>query len=98
MSRRTFGKAALSAGLAAAAGGATARPEGAAAGTTAPAQSGLVEELEKQLAEPLRAQAKPLLKGALQAVRDASEARKKHALPENSEPCTRYVPSGPEVH
>ncbi|MCB8933473.1 MAG: hypothetical protein M9921_00855 [Fimbriimonadaceae bacterium] len=88
MSRRRFGKVALTAGLASVAGAAAAVPA---------AQSGEVEELEKQLATPFSPESKPLVGGALKAVRDASKERMKHALPENSEPCTRYVPSTEEA-
>lgn len=76
----------VAAGLAAAAcaGGATER------------QASGVEELERQLGAPFSPAAKPLVGDALKAVADAAAARKKHPLPENSEPCTRYVPSASE--
>lgn len=52
-----------------------------------------VSELEKQLAKPFDETARPLAPDAVKAIRQAAEARQKHPLPENSEPCTRYVPS-----
>ena len=82
MSRRTFGRAALAAGVAMAA-------------AKAPSQDP-VSELEKQLAKPFDEVSKPLVSDAVKAVRDAAEARKKHPLRENSEPCTLYAPSPKE--
>ena len=79
ISRRALGRAALAAGVGLAA-------------AKAPAQDP-VSELQQQLAKPFDEASKPLVPDAVKAVHDAAAARKKHPLPENSEPCTLYAPS-----
>ena len=50
-------------------------------------------EVERELAKPLDDRAKKLLKAAVKNSRTASAERLKFKLPENSEPCTMYVPT-----
>jgi hypothetical protein len=47
--------------------------------------------IEKQLAKPLDERAKGLLKRAIKDAEGTAEARMKHKLPENSEPCFVYL-------
>ncbi len=54
-----------------------------------------VEKLQSQLAKPFDEQTKPLALEALKAIERLSVERKKTKLPENSEPCTVYVPTEP---
>jgi hypothetical protein len=49
--------------------------------------------VEKQLAKPLTDQAKKLLKAAVKNNANSHTERMKFKLPENSEPCTMYVPT-----
>ncbi len=78
ISRRSLGRAALSLGLLPTTTLA-ARPQGDA-----------VQALDKELAKPLEGTPRELAPPALKAVGDAAQARRKHPLPEGSEPCTRY--------
>lgn len=49
---------------------------------------------EANLAKPLDATAKEKLAAAVEFANATRKARLAHKLPENSEPCTRYVPAG----
>ena len=52
------------------------------------------DAIDKELAVPLSPDAKKLMPAAVQALADDTTARMKYMLPENSEPCTTYVPTG----
>lgn len=49
--------------------------------------------IESGLGAPLSDEAKSILKSTLKSNRDGIAARMKFKLPENSEPCTVYVPT-----
>lgn len=51
-----------------------------------------VDALEKQLKAKLGDEAKRLMAGALTGLNQVSMGRQRFALPENSEPCTFFVP------
>lgn len=51
---------------------------------------------EANLAKPLDAVAKEKLAAAVEYAATIRKARMEHKLPENSEPCVRYVPAGSE--
>jgi hypothetical protein len=53
--------------------------------------------IEKQLAKPLSDKAKKLLEASVKNSQNASKERLKFKLPENSEPCTIYVPTPAKV-
>lgn len=55
-----------------------------------------VVRLEAKLAEPLSDEARKLAKDALQSNLRAYTARWRFKLPENSEPCTIFVPQPPK--
>lgn len=55
-------------------------------------QQGDVKALEGKLAAPFSPEARTLAEEAIKAVHAASERRWKHKLPENSEPCTIFIP------
>ncbi len=50
-------------------------------------------EVEKSLKVKLTDDARKLLKGALDGNQQATAARLKYPLPENSEPCFAYIPT-----
>src|SRR5687767_3170850 len=93
ISRRKF--AALAIGAAAAVAEGTGH---GAQGTTEPAPTaevaGDMAAIERKLGKPLSAEAKKLTLEALKNNKKALEERYKFDLPENSEPCTRFVPKG----
>jgi hypothetical protein len=67
----------------------------ASAQETAPTDPGvetIVANIEKQMAKPLSDDAKKLLPGAVKNSLTMRADRLKFKLPENSEPCTVYVP------
>ncbi len=84
ISRREFSKKAALAGLG------LAVPS--AAISADPVQTD-VEKLDRQLAKPLGSDAKKIAKDALAAVQRNTKTRLRTKLPENSEPCTIYVPA-----
>jgi hypothetical protein len=49
---------------------------------------------ESKLAKPLPAKSKALARTAVEGLQKASKERQKFKLPEGSEPCTLYIPSG----
>ena len=51
-----------------------------------------LDMIEKQLAKPLSEEARKLTKGSIKSSRDSAKERLKTKLPENSEPCTVFVP------
>ncbi|HSI72503.1 MAG TPA: hypothetical protein VK934_04950 [Fimbriimonas sp.] len=57
--------------------------------TAAPPDTSVIE---KQLAKPLSEHAKKLLEASVRNSQNSSKERLKFKLPENSEPCTTYVP------
>lgn len=83
ISRREFGKLA---GFSVAASVVPA----AAQSTQAPEAE--IKELESKLAEPFSAQAKKLASENLASIERSAKRRWAFKLPENSEPCTIYVP------
>jgi hypothetical protein len=50
-------------------------------------------EIEAMLAMPLGDRAKTLLRAAVASNKSSSKERLKTKLPENSEPCVRYIPT-----
>jgi hypothetical protein len=54
--------------------------------------SAAVDALEKQLKAKLSDEARKLMAGAVAGLSQVSVARQRFALPENSEPCTVFVP------
>lgn len=70
---------------------------GAAAGVASAQEKAPATDLtlyEANLAKPLEATAKEKLAAAVEYSATIRKARLAHKLPENSEPCTRYVPAG----
>ncbi len=57
-----------------------------------PVSDAEVAAIESQLAKPLTPEARDLLKTAVRYGKEAHANRLKMKLPENSEPCTVYVP------
>jgi hypothetical protein len=55
------------------------------------------EAIEKQLAKGLTPEAKKLLQSAIRGNQAQHTQRLRFKLPENSEPCTVYIPSGAEA-
>lgn len=90
ISRRSLGRAALGLGLLPATGV-------AASARGLPTQDDPAKSLDKQLQKPLEGTARALAPAAVKAVEDAAAARRKHPLPEGSEPCTRYHAAPREV-
>lgn len=70
---------------------------GAAAGVASSQEKASATDLtpyEANLAKPLDATAKEKLTAAVEFANATRKARLAYKLPENSEPCTRYVPAG----
>lgn len=90
LSRRQFASraAAAAAGLAL---GKIATPQDAAKPVVVSDQDAAT--IEAGLSAPLSDEAKSILKSTLKANREGVEARMKFKLPENSEPCTVYMPT-----
>lgn len=88
ISRRTFHKRALAAGVSTALAGTGV----AQSKKPAPADPD-VSALEAKLEKPLPAKLKTPAKAALKNLRTASAERLKFKLPEGSEPCTTFIPN-----
>lgn len=52
-----------------------------------------LDRAEKMLSKPLSPEAKKIAREMLKGVDNLTESRMKQRLPENSEPCTVYVPT-----
>jgi hypothetical protein len=52
-----------------------------------------LDEAEKLLAKPLSPEAKKIAREMMKGIDSSTKSRMKQKLPENSEPCTTYVPT-----
>ncbi len=96
ITRRDFTKKGLIAGAALALPGAIRAQDKPAEPKPDPEIDEKAKKIEAQLAKPLDEKAKGLLNTSVNDAQGTVEARMKHKLPENSEPCFLYVVTVPK--